>query len=149
MKTMKQLGIKTQIFQSHGFGNVRFLKDAGDAAEGVLFPAERALVVDDLPADHPQKAVLAKLKKDYAAKYPNDPLSTFAGYAHDVLWLVLNARKEKGAKPQDIRDAIENCKGFVDTAGVFNFSPEDHTGLSKDSLEMLTVKNGEFAIAPK
>jgi branched-chain amino acid transport system substrate-binding protein len=40
-------------------------------------------------------------------------------------------------------------KGFVGTAGVFNFSPDDHTGLSIDAFEMLTVKNGKFVVLGK
>ncbi|NQU43579.1 ABC transporter substrate-binding protein [bacterium] len=146
MKNMKELGMSDiQIFQSHGFGNYGYLKAAGDAAEGVLFPAGRALVVDDLPADHPQKEVLSKLKQDYETRY-DEPLSTFAGHAYDALWLVLDAIENVGADRAAIRDYIENRKGFVGTGGVFNFSPEDHTGLDKDSLEMLTVRNGKFAI---
>ena len=35
-------------------------------------------------------------------------------------------------------------KGFVGTAGIFNFSPTDHNGLTMDAFEMLTVKNGRF-----
>jgi branched-chain amino acid transport system substrate-binding protein len=37
----------------------------------------------------------------------------------------------------------------VGTAGVFNFSPADHNGLTMDSFEMLTVKNGQFALYQK
>ena len=44
-----------------------------------------------------------------------------------------------------MRDAIENLKGFVGTAGIFNFSQEDHNGLDMSSFEMLTVKDGKFA----
>jgi branched-chain amino acid transport system substrate-binding protein len=147
MKNAKELGMTdVQIFQSHGFGNYGYLKAAGDAAEGVLFPAGHILVVDDLPADHPQKAVLTKLKQDYEARY-DDPLSGFAGYAYDAMWLVLEAVKEVGTDRAAIRDHIEGRKGFVGASGVFNFSPEDHTGLGKDALEMLTVRNGRFTVA--
>ena len=45
-----------------------------------------------------------------------------------------------------VRDALENLKGVVGTAGVFNFSPQDHNGLTLDAFEMLTVKDGKFAI---
>jgi len=54
-------------------------------------------------------------------------------------------RKAKSADRDKVRDAIENLK-FVGTAGVFTFSPTDHTGLGLDAFEMLTVKNGKFAI---
>jgi branched-chain amino acid transport system substrate-binding protein len=32
----------------------------------------------------------------------------------------------------------------VGTAGIFNFSAQDHNGLAIDAFEMLTVKNGRF-----
>jgi branched-chain amino acid transport system substrate-binding protein len=39
---------------------------------------------------------------------------------------------------------VENLKGFVGTAGVFNFSPTDHNGLDIGAFELCTVKNGRF-----
>jgi branched-chain amino acid transport system substrate-binding protein len=42
-----------------------------------------------------------------------------------------------------IRDALEETKDWVGTAGKFNMSPKDHTGLDKDgSLELLYVDTG-------
>ena len=54
-KNMKQLGLNVPLFQSHGFGNLKYVQQAGVAAEGTLFPAGRLLVVDELPDSHPQK----------------------------------------------------------------------------------------------
>jgi len=34
----------------------------------------------------------------------------------------------------------------VGTAGIFNFSAQDHNGLDINSFEMLTVKKGKFVI---
>ena len=48
-----------------------------------------------------------------------------------------------------MRDAIENLHGLVGTAGIFNFSATDHTGLDLNAFEMLTVKDGKFAIYKK
>ena len=47
-KNMKQLGLDVPLFQSHGFGNLKYVQQAGVAAEGTLFPAGRLLVVDEL-----------------------------------------------------------------------------------------------------
>ncbi len=55
-------------------------------------------------------------------------------------------RKAGSTDKYKVRDAIESLKGVVGTAGVFNFSAEDHNGLTMDSFEMLTVKNGAFAV---
>jgi len=62
-KNMKQIGLNVPLFQSHGFGNLKYVQQAGVAAEGILFPAGRLLVVDDLPAGHPQKKVLTQYKR--------------------------------------------------------------------------------------
>ena len=64
LKDVKQLGLNIPVFQSHGFGNRKYAEQAGAAAEGVLFPASRLLVVDELPADHPQKKVLSSRRPD-------------------------------------------------------------------------------------
>ncbi len=148
-KNMKQLGLNVPLFQSHGFGNLKYVQQAGTAAEGTLFPASRLLIVDDLPANHPQKQVLATYKKDYESRYKED-VSTFGGHAYDALMVVVEALKKAGAPDrQKLRDAIENLQGFVGTAGVFNYSATDHTGLDLTAFEMLTVKNGKFAIYKK
>jgi len=148
-KNMKQIGLNVPLFQSHGFGNPKYVEQAGVAAEGLLFPAGRLLVVDDLPASHPQKAVLAAYKKDYETKFKED-VSTFGGHAYDALMVVVEGIKKAGSTDRDkVRDAIENLKGFVGTAGIFNYSATDHTGLGLDAFEMLTVKNGKFTLYKK
>lgn len=145
-KNMRQLGMTIPLYQSHGFGNRKYVEQAGAAAEGILFPAGRLLVVDDLPDNHPQKKLLAEYKKDYEAKYKED-VSTFGGHAYDALMVVVEALKKAGQPDREkVRAALENLKGFAGTAGIFNFSPTDHTGLDLDAFEMLTVKNGKFAI---
>ena len=65
IKNARQIGLKIPIFQSHGFGNIKYVEAAGAAAEGVMFPAGRLLVVDVLPKKDPQKELLLKYKKDY------------------------------------------------------------------------------------
>ncbi|HOB98871.1 MAG TPA: ABC transporter substrate-binding protein [Verrucomicrobiota bacterium] len=148
-KNMRQLGMEMPLFQSHGFGNRKYVEQAGVAAEGTLFPAGRLLVVDELPDSHPQKALLAAYKKDYEETYKED-VSTFGGHAYDAILVVTEALKRAGRPDRArVRDAIENLKGLVGTAGVFNFSPTDHTGLDLTSFEMLTVKDGKFAIYRK
>lgn len=148
-KNMKQLGLNVPLFQSHGFGNLKYVQQAGVAAEGILFPAGRLLVVDELPDSHPQKKVLATYKKDYESRYQED-VSTFGGHAYDALMVVVEALRQAGTPDREkVRDAIENLKGFVGTAGVFNFSATDHTGLDLTAFEMLTVKDGKFTIYKK
>ena len=142
-KNMKQLGLKMPLFQSHGFGNIKYVQAAGEAAEGIIFPAGRLLIADGLAKENPQKALLEKYKADYEAKYKED-VSTFGGHAYDAITLLEKAIETAGADKEKVREALENLKGFVGTAGIFNFSPTDHNGLDINAFEMLTVKGGKF-----
>jgi len=145
-KNMKQMGFDVPLFQSHGFGNIAYVTAAGKAADGIIFPAGRLLVAGVLPASHPQKQVLSAYKKEYEAKF-GDEVSTFGGHAYDAFLILTEAVKKAGGTDKyKVRDAIESLKGLVGTAGVFSFSPEDHNGLTMESFEMLTVKNGAFAV---
>lgn len=148
-KNMKQLGMEQPLFQSHGFGNIKYVEAAEEAAEGIIFPCGRLLVAGVLPANNPQKAVLIKYKNDYESKFGEDA-STFGGHAYDALMILVEAiKKAKSTDIAKVRDAIETLTGFVGTGGVFNFSVTDHNGLDIDSFEMLTVVNGQFALLPE
>jgi branched-chain amino acid transport system substrate-binding protein len=147
IKNARQIGIKAPIFLSHGFGNIKYVEIAGAAAEGVLFPAGRLLVADQLPKNNPQRDLLLKYKKDYMSFCSGEECSTFGGHAYDAYIILMKGiETAKSTDKEAVRTAIENLKGFVGTAGIFNFSPPDHNGLGLDSVEMLTVKNGKFAI---
>ena len=71
-------------------------------------------------------------------------MSTFGGHAYDAIHLVIAALRAVGPDRAKIRDYIENTRNFVGTGGVFNYSAEDHTGLTKDAFEMITIKGGKF-----
>ncbi len=148
IKNARQLGFKGPIFQSHGFGNIKYVQAAGEAAEGVIFPAGRLLVVDILPKNHPQRTVLAKYKKDYESRYKEEA-STFGGHAYDAMIILTKAIEKAGTTEKEaVRNAIENLKGVVGTGGVFSFSPQDHNGIDINafSFEMITVRKGKFEI---
>ncbi len=143
-KNMKQLGMDVTLFQSHGFGNIKYVEAAGEAANGIIFPCGRLLIAELLPASNPQKETLVAYKTAYEKKYGED-VSTFGGHAYDALMIVVKAIENAGSSERSaIRDAIEQLKGFPGTGGVFNFTKEDHNGLGMDSITMLTVQNGEF-----
>lgn len=142
-KNMKQINLNVTLFQSSGFGNIKYVKEAGEAGEGIIFPCGRLLIAEALPDNHPQKAVLMKYKKDYESKFGEDA-STFGGHAYDAIIILVEAIKKAGIDKEKARDAIENLKGVPGIGGVFNFSPQDHLGLDINAFDMLTVKSGKF-----
>lgn len=146
-KNAAQLGIKQPVFQSHGIGNPTFIKLAGDAANGVVFPVGKLVVAEALPDSDAQKKVLVQYTKDYTAKFGADTLSTFGGHAWDCFWIVAEALKKSGPDRAKLRDAIENTKEFVGITGVFNFSPTDHNGLDKRAVTMVEIKDGKWVPA--
>ena len=149
-KNMKQLGMNMPLFQSHGFGNIKYVEAAGAAAEGIIFPAGRLLVAEKLPDGHPQKKNLVAYKTAYEEKYGED-VSTFGGHAYDAIMFVVEALKKTNGNTdhEAVRSAIESINGFGGTGGVFNLSATDHNGLDMNSLEILTVKNGQFDLYNK
>jgi branched-chain amino acid transport system substrate-binding protein len=144
IKNLRQIGLTAPIFQSHGFGNVEYARAAGAAAEGVMFPAGRLHVADQLPSAHPQKKVLVAYRTAYESKFKEDA-SGFGGYAHDAFHILAQAIDHAGGFDREkVRSSIEGIKGFVGASGVFTFSATDHNGLDLDAFEMLTVKDGRF-----
>jgi len=146
-KNWKQLGMTIPLYQSHGFGSKKNIELSDGAAEGVLCPLGRLVVAEKIKEDHPQKAVIMKYKTEYEKQFKAE-VSTFGGHAHDALLVVVDALKTVGANKAKIRDYLETkIKNWPGTGGIFNMSPEDHTGLKKDAFEMIVVKNGDWAFA--
>ena len=144
LKNARQMQLGVPLFQSHGFANVQYARAAGGAAEGVIFPASRIVVADQLPASNPQKPVVEAYRKAYEARYKED-VSTFGGHAWDAFGILVKAIEQVGPDRVKVRAAVEEMKGFVGTAGVFNFSPTDHNGLDIGAFELCTVRSGRFA----
>jgi branched-chain amino acid transport system substrate-binding protein len=133
------------FYQSHGFGSRKNIELAAGAAEGIYCPLGACNIAEILPDDHPQKQVTMEYKNAYEAKY-NEPISSFGGHAWDSLKMVEQALGAVGCDKAKIRDYIENLTGFVGQHGVFNFSPKDHNGLTKEAFEMVVVKDGDWAL---
>jgi len=143
IKNARQLGLTLPIFQSHGFANIQYVKAAGAAAEGVMFPAGRIVVVESLPEKHPQRALLLGYKQAYEARYHED-VSGFGGHAWDAFQLLAQAIVKVGPDREKVRTAVEATQGFTGIGGIFNMSATDHNGLDQSAFVMVTVKGGRF-----
>lgn len=146
-KNYAQLGMPYPLYHTHGVASDEFIHIAGKSSEGVRMSSPALLVVDELSANDPQKAVLAAYRDEYRKHYKEDP-STFGGYAYDGLMIAIEAiKKSKDTNKEKVRDAIENTKGYVGTAGVVNMSATDHMGLDLGSFRLLEIKQGKFTLA--
>ncbi len=148
VKNWRDLGMDSiPLYQSHGFGSRKNIQLAGPASEGVLLALARVNVGPLLPENDAQKKVIMEYTKAYEERY-KEPISSFGGHAWDSMHLAMAALQSVGPNAAKIRDFLENTRGFIGQHGIFNFSAEDHNGLSKDDLVMVVVKNGDWAMAP-
>jgi branched-chain amino acid transport system substrate-binding protein len=147
-KAYRQLGIKAPVLQSHGIGNQVFLETAGASADGLIAPLGRLLVADQLPADDPQKQVLQRFIDSYSGAYAGERPSTFAGHAYDAFQLALEAFKAAGTDKQGVRDHLEQVKNLPLITGVFTMTPQDHSGLTKEALVLVTVDGQKWRLVP-
>ena len=146
---MKTLQMSIPLFCSHGIANPQFIENAGDAANGVIFPAGKLLIADIVPATDPQQEVLVKYKTDYEA-YTGKTASTFGGHAYDALSMVVMALEnlpeglDTAAARQAIRNEIEQIHDFAGISGVFTMSPSNHLGMQSGSLALIEIVDGEW-----
>jgi len=147
---MQTLHMDIPLFCSHGIANMAFINAAGDAANGVIFPAGKLLIVDDVPVGDPQLQVLTKYRDDFEALYGEGTVSTFGGHAYDALSMVVMAleQMDEGLDITEarsaIRDGIEQITDFAGTGGVFTMSPTNHLGMAPGSLAMIEIVDGEW-----
>lgn len=144
-KNVRQLGIKTPIFMSHGVSSKKFIELAGEAAEGIRLPSGKVVVADILPGSDSQKKSLMAFVKDYQKHYKAEG-DHFGGHAWDAIMLIRNAIDNGADTPVEIRDQLEKTRGFAGIGGNFTFSPQDHAGLGKDAFVLVEVKKKDWVI---
>ncbi len=152
--TLTERGYKGLVYQTHGAANEDFLRVGGKALNGGFLPVGPNLVWEQLPDDYPTKAASAKFVPMYEAKFGKKSRSNFAAQAYDVLLLLERALPEaaKVAKPGTkefriaLRDALEKTTDLRANAGVFNMTPEDHSGLDARARVMVKIQDGEWVL---
>lgn len=146
-KNVKQLGIKTPLYMSHGVASKKYIELAGnDAAEGVMLPAGKLAIYDKLKTADPQVKVLKDYDQSYKSAYSTEA-STFGGYAYDAFLMIAEAIKKGASTPEQVRGNIEQLKKLVGVSGVFTMTPTDHNGLDLSAFEMVKIVNGDWELA--
>jgi branched-chain amino acid transport system substrate-binding protein len=149
-KDMKTLNFGISLYCSHGIASQAFIDAAGDAANGVIFPAGKLPIVANISASDPQQPILMQYKAEYVAKYDATTLSTYGGHAYDSFYIVVNALKgmkeglDLSASRAAVRDGVEKTTNFIGISGIFTMSPTDHLGMQTGSLALIRIDNGIY-----
>jgi len=151
--TLVDLGYRGRIYQTHGAASPDFLRLGGAKVEGTVLAASLMLVLPEIPDSVPSKAVAREYADAYEKMYGGKP-STFGANVYDAGLLLVRAVPEaaKRGKPGTpefraaLRDALEATRELVGTQGVYNMSPEDHSGFDERGRVLIIVKDGGWRL---
>lgn len=141
------------VYQTHGAALNDFLRLGGEAVENTILGGSLMLAPDQVSDDNPSKAVALEYMENYKERYGSMP-ATFGGNVYDAA-LLLEATVPEAAKTAQpgtkefrkaLRDALENVSELVGTQGIYNMTPEDHSGFDERGVELITVKDGNWVI---
>ncbi len=145
-KGYTQLGLNQPLVVSTGAvsGRLPELLKGITPAE-LIFPTYKLLVVDQLPANDPNRAPIQDFVKIYEAK-TGKKADFYAGAGWDLAHLAIDAMKKVGTDRTKIKDAVEQVKNYPATMAVLTFSPENHRGAGPDAQVMGQLKDGKFLL---
>ncbi len=154
-KAIVERGFKGKIYQTHAAATKDLMRVGGKDVEGAYVVSGPAVVGKLLPDSHPSKKTALEFEAKYDKVYGAGQANQFAGHAYDsilTLEKVIPVALKK-AKPGTaefraaVKDAMENLGRTVFAHGVMNWTKDNHWGYTNETGVMLTVKNGEWALA--
>jgi len=141
----RQIGLDLPLYQAHSTLSKAYLEASGKNAEGVKTAGFKFYGAADLPDSDPQKKIILDYQKAYKDKFGKDA-NQFGAAAYDAFNIMVAAMKKAGTDKEKLRSAIEKTSGYVGIAGVFNYTPDNHGGLSAENMVIYQVSGQEWKI---
>ncbi|MGA7809713.1 MAG: ABC transporter substrate-binding protein [Bradyrhizobium sp.] len=147
LKQAQLLGLDSRtLIHSYGFVSSHYMTLAGDAAKPLLLASLKFPVGDQLPDSDPLKAGILRLFRSYQERF-NRAASLYAAESYDAAMLAKQALGKVGGDVSRLPEGMEQIKGFAGMSGVFNFSADRHSGLSKADIVLINWRDGRFNLA--
>jgi branched-chain amino acid transport system substrate-binding protein len=151
---LSQNGYQGRVYLSSGVGANAFLRVGGTAVNGAIAAVGPSLVYEQLPDSSPIKAPSAAFMPNFDAKFGVANRSNFAAQAYDSWSIIAHAIPAAMAKAQPgtaafrgaLRDAIENTQGLGAMAGIFNYTPTNHSGLSASAAVLVKIVDDKWVL---
>ncbi len=132
VKLMKEMDITIPFFGADGLVAQEFIKEAGEAAEGVVVT---------YPYDYYREDPLTQdFNRRFEAKHGYAP-DSFAAHGYDGMAIVWRAVQVGGLNRTRIRDAMAATKDFHGVTGMISF---DHRGNDMRGVDFAVVHKGQF-----
>ncbi|HRI18557.1 MAG TPA: ABC transporter substrate-binding protein [Burkholderiaceae bacterium] len=153
-KGIVERGYKGKIYQTHAAASRDLVRVGGKDVEGAFVSSGPAVIPEQLPANHPSKALAADFVAKYEKAYGPGSRNQFAGHAYDaivVLEKIVPVALKKG-KPGTkefraaLRDATETMGRTVVSHGVLNYTKDNHWGFTTETGVILKVVNGDWKV---
>jgi branched-chain amino acid transport system substrate-binding protein len=153
-KTVIERGYKGKVYQTHAAATPDLVRIGGKDVEGGFVVSGPAVVAEQLPDNHPSKAVAVDFVTKFEAAYGKGSRNQFAGHAYDARIMLekilpVALRAAKPGTPEfraALRDAVEGMGRTVFAHGVMNWTKDDHWGYTNETGVMLKVVNGQFVV---
>ena len=117
LKEIRKIAPAARVLSTSSFGNAKTLEEAGEAAEGVVFPA----TVFDPDSDDP--AVMRFVAR-YRERYKTEP-DLWAAHGYDAVQVAAEAiRRAGGAVPERLAEALRGIRDFRGASGMVSFDAE-------------------------
>jgi branched-chain amino acid transport system substrate-binding protein len=153
-KAVVERGFKGKIYQTHAAASRDLVRVGGKDVEGAFVTSGPAVIPEQLPANHPSKALAADFVAKYEKAYGAGNRNQFGGHAYDavvVLEKIVPVALKKG-KPGTkefrtaLRDATETMGRTVVSHGVLNYTKDNHWGFTTETGLVLKVVNGDWKV---
>jgi branched-chain amino acid transport system substrate-binding protein len=126
VRQMKELNVSSTLLADMTLGLPITLKNVGPAAEGVVY------------VDGPLDPAFADR---FRTAYGEAPTS-YAGYAYDIVKMLLSAADANGKEPQAIQEALSTVRDFPGVMGTISMLPNRDAALS---FKLMKVVEGQPA----
>jgi ABC-type branched-subunit amino acid transport system substrate-binding protein len=144
-KNIKQLGLDKMILLA-SLDDGAPLKAAGEElGERFMFVAPRVQIPAALQPGEPKEVAEAFLKI-WRGKYGDrDPNGGSRGW--DSVMVIARAVQLAGSfEGPKVRDAVEKITGFQGSFAKYNFSPEQHVGITENPYVIGVLRGGQFQV---
>ena len=147
-------GYKGKVYQTHAAATPDLVRIGGKSVEGAFVVSGPAVVAEQLPDNHPSKAVAVDFVTKYEAAYGKGSRSQFAGHGYDAKVMLekilpVALKKAKPGTPEfraALRDATEGMGRTIFSHGVMNWTATDHWGYTNETGVLLKVVDGKFVV---
>jgi branched-chain amino acid transport system substrate-binding protein len=143
---LRNAGFKGKIYlDASAAGDLFLPSGTATAAENTALVFTPTFAIDDVIATTPANADRKQWFQDYTARYGS--YYAQASFAADAVQLVADSVAEVGSATDRtaLRNAFETAP-FAGLTGPIRFAPDNHSGLTPQSLTVLVARNGRWRI---